>query len=75
LVIVNLQKTPLDRKADLVIHATCDTVMRGLMDALSMPIPTFKLVRNVKVVTEPKADKFAVTVQGRSSLPTACLMY
>ncbi|KAG6551415.1 hypothetical protein Mapa_007061 [Marchantia paleacea] len=34
-VIVNLQKTPLDSRASLVIHATCDQVMQMLVEELS----------------------------------------
>lgn len=39
--IVNLQKTPKDRKADLKIHARVDDVMALLMWHLRAPIPTF----------------------------------
>ena len=36
LVIVNLQKTPLDKNASIVIHAKIDEVMEMLMDELSI---------------------------------------
>lgn len=49
LVIVNIQKTPLDDSAALVIHAFCDVVMEKLMTALNLQIPGFKLVRHLKV--------------------------
>lgn len=49
LVIVNLQKTPLDKYAKLVIHAFCDVVMERLMEKLRLQIPQFKLVRYVKI--------------------------
>ena len=46
---MNLQKTPLDRKAALVINATCDEVMTGLMARLQLSIPPFKLKRLVQI--------------------------
>lgn len=49
LVIVNLQKTPLDKRAALVIHAFCDTVMQMLMEKLHLEIPGFKLIRRLKI--------------------------
>ncbi|CAG9327387.1 unnamed protein product [Blepharisma stoltei] len=49
LVIVNLQKTPLDGRAALQIHAFCDTVMQLLMEKLGLEIPSFKLVRRLKI--------------------------
>jgi hypothetical protein len=72
LVIVNLQKTPLDKKADLVIHATCDTVMQTLMTALEVPVPPFKLARHVLVSTKARPEAIDVTVQGLASF--VCLM-
>jgi len=39
LVIVNLQKTHLDQKASLVVHAKCDDVMVGLCSLLGVEIP------------------------------------
>eukprot|EP00795_Rhopilema_esculentum_P001642 gene1642-16109_t len=56
LVICNLQKTPLDSKATLLIHAFCDDVMIGLMQRLELPIPKWELVRRAK---------FTVTVSER----------
>lgn len=49
MVIVNLQKTPLDDFADFVIHARIQTVMTKVMEKLEMPIPTFKLDRWAEV--------------------------
>ncbi|GBG66865.1 hypothetical protein CBR_g70742 [Chara braunii] len=37
MIIVNLQHTPLDRKAKLVIHARCDLVMCLLLEELGLP--------------------------------------
>ncbi|XP_015900384.3 NAD-dependent protein deacetylase SRT1 isoform X1 [Ziziphus jujuba] len=41
IVIVNLQKTPKDKKASLVIHGLVDKVILGAMDVLNMQIPPF----------------------------------
>ena len=49
LVIVNLQKTPLDCYADLRINAMTDTVMEKLMQKLRMTIPDFLLTRRIGV--------------------------
>eukprot|EP01089_Gocevia_fonbrunei_P001635 TRINITY_DN1151_c0_g1_i1.p2 TRINITY_DN1151_c0_g1~~TRINITY_DN1151_c0_g1_i1.p2 ORF type:complete len:481 (-),score=94.06 TRINITY_DN1151_c0_g1_i1:58-1500(-) len=49
LVIVNLQKTPLDNYATLRIFAPVDVVMNGIMARLKLDIPKFKLVRYLKV--------------------------
>ena len=43
LVIVNLQKTPLDSYAALVIHGKCDEVMAKVMQKLQIPIPEWRL--------------------------------
>jgi len=40
-VIINLQKTPKDKKASLVIHARCDEVMQQLMSLMQLPIPSY----------------------------------
>ena len=45
LVIVNLQRTPLDRLASLRIYAKCDDVSRLLAEKLSLQIPSFQLHR------------------------------
>ena len=37
LVIINLQKTPKDKKAALLIHARCDDVMGGVLRSLGLP--------------------------------------
>lgn len=49
LVIVNIQRTPLDSRADMTINAFCDTVMQMLMEKLGLVIPPFKLYRRLKV--------------------------
>lgn len=40
-VIVNLQKTPKDKKANMVIHGLVDKVIVGVIDQLNMRIPPF----------------------------------
>lgn len=41
IVIVNLQQTPKDKKANLVIHGLVDKVIAGVMHILSMQIPPY----------------------------------
>ena len=41
LVIVNLQKTPKDKKAALLIRGKADEVMRVVMSRLQIPVPAF----------------------------------
>jgi len=41
LVIVNLQKTPKDKSAHLLIRGRADEVMRGALQRLGMPVPPF----------------------------------
>ncbi|XVF70895.1 hypothetical protein PTKIN_Ptkin11bG0198900 [Pterospermum kingtungense] len=41
IVIVNLQKTPKDKKASLVIHGFVDKVVAGVMEILNMQIPPY----------------------------------
>ena len=39
--IVNLQKTPKDKKAALLIRGKADEVMRAVMSSLQIPVPAF----------------------------------
>ena len=55
LVIVNLQKTPLDPIAALKINAECDKVTKLLMERLGIEIPDFKLRRFVKFSKKAKS--------------------
>ena len=43
LYIVNLQRTPKDQYAELLLHARCDDVLRSLCQLLNVPIPAFNL--------------------------------
>lgn len=49
LVILNLQKTPLDDLATLKIHTTCDQFMEEVMRHLEIEIPPFILNRRLRV--------------------------
>ena len=72
LVIVNLQKTPLDRLATLRIFAKCDYVMEGLMRELGLDIPPFLLRRNI--VLSHDADR-RVTVAAVDSDGTPVTLF
>merc|ERR1712173_386634 len=56
LVIVNLQKTPLDDVCSLRIFAKIDDVMVPLMKELGLAIPQWRLQRFMKVTVEPIAE-------------------
>ncbi|KAL4484948.1 hypothetical protein ABPG74_020125 [Tetrahymena malaccensis] len=64
LVIINLQKTPLDSVAALRINAMCDDVMKMVMKKLGLDIPEFTLER--RVVLE-KTGMNALTVSSIDS--------
>lgn len=49
MVIVNLQATPKDKKAALVIHARVDEVIAGIMQRLDLSIPPFVRVDRVMI--------------------------
>ena len=49
LVICNLQATPYDSKADLVIHSRTDVVMVRLMEKLGIQIPEFVYMFSLQV--------------------------
>ena len=59
--IVNLQQTPKDKKASLVIHAKCDEVMQGVLSKLGMNIPVYtrtdRVSFQIQQSVEPKAEK------------------
>lgn len=64
LVIVNLQATPLNEIADLVIHATCDDVMRAVMAALAVDIPPFRLFRYINAGHTVTSRGVTLAVEG-----------
>ncbi|XP_064404500.1 NAD-dependent protein deacylase sirtuin-6-like [Halichondria panicea] len=65
LVIVNLQRTPLDHRAAMRINGKCDDVMKLLMSKLGLDIPEFRLKRRIVMTAGKKGDKYEVCVEGR----------
>ncbi len=65
--IVNLQKTPLDALASLVIHAKCEEVSTMVMEMLGLEIPGFILTRRIEISSSqsPVNDTSALLVAGR----------
>ena len=57
LVICNLQKTPLDGLATLVIHAKCDDIMKLLMQKLGYQIPTWQMKKRIEVSLQENGTK------------------
>ncbi|XP_044473318.1 NAD-dependent protein deacetylase SRT1-like [Mangifera indica] len=59
IVIVNLQKTPKDKKASLIIHGLVDKVVAGVMDLLNMRIPPYIRIDlfQITVTQSLSADK------------------
>lgn len=64
LIICNLQKTPMDDFAHMVIHAKCDDIMELLFQKLKMKIPEFILSRWIKCSLESKQGKETISVEG-----------
>jgi len=60
LVINNLQKTPLDEFATMVVHGRCDEFLALVMKYLELEIPPFTLMR--RVVVEYKVEKKSLQV-------------
>eukprot|EP00755_Sulcionema_specki_P003562 Sspe_Gene.27939::Locus_12379_Transcript_2_2_Confidence_0.750_Length_1448::g.27939::m.27939 len=59
-VIVNLQETPDDARCDLRIWATCDEVMQGLMQRLSIdlePVPAWRPRDALPISKVPSSGK------------------
>ena len=61
-VMINLQKTPVDEAAHLIIHEKVEKVMELLMQKLEIPIPEFRRSYRLKVFLSP--DKKAVNYTG-----------
>jgi NAD-dependent SIR2 family protein deacetylase len=57
IVIVNLQKTPLDDVAAMIIHAKIEDVMERLMAKLNLEIPKWKITRRVSFKLEETKEK------------------
>jgi hypothetical protein len=70
LVICNIQATPLDKYAKVLVHAKCDDFMQMLMDELKLPIPSWRLVRYVDMRGEldgPNKKQVKLRVHGSDS--------
>ncbi|XAR56794.1 hypothetical protein NMG60_11037390 [Bertholletia excelsa] len=50
IVIVNLQKTPKDKKASLVIHGLVDKVITGVIEQLNLRIPPFIRIDLLQII-------------------------
>ena len=61
-VLVNLQKTPIDHHAALIIHAKIDEVMELLMKKLEIPIPEFR--RSYRLKVSLSGDSKTLSVMG-----------
>ena len=59
-VIVNLQKTPLNKKCSMEIHSTIDDLVLGVMKKLGLEVPSFKLKRCFEV----DATNDSLAIQG-----------
>mmetsp|Transcript_8363 Transcript_8363/g.52213 ORF Transcript_8363/g.52213 Transcript_8363/m.52213 type:complete len:388 (+) Transcript_8363:547-1710(+) len=70
LVIVNLQATPKDERADLVIHAKCDQVMAQLLKHMEIKVPPYVRVDKARISyhvlfpTPPHRKQFSHGVRG-----------
>lgn len=70
-VLVNLQETPSDKKADLKINGKIDDVVKALMEALGQKIPWFELKETFVVEKDAKqgeGDKWILRVRGKEAL-------
>ena len=61
LVVINLQKTPVDSDCDLIIHERVDKVVKLLMKKLELPIPDFRRSYRLKVSLDPAGKKAFLT--------------
>lgn len=67
LVIGNLQRTSFHKLATLNIHAFSDTIMKGLMERLDIPIPPWIVRRRVRVTRENSSNdkNYEILIEGR----------
>jgi hypothetical protein len=68
-VICNLQKTPRDGKADVIIHAYVDDVMRGLMQGLGLAFPLYRAVCRFHVVLDLGDTHAGIVCERRQPCP------
>jgi len=59
-VIVNLQKTPLNKKCSMEVHSTIDDLVLGVIKRLGLEVPSFKLKRCFSM----DATTDSLTIQG-----------
>ena len=57
LVICNLQKTPVDHLATMVIHAKCDDIMKLLMQKLQYQIPVWQMKKRLEASLVEQGSK------------------
>jgi hypothetical protein len=77
LVICNLQKTPLEKLADMNIHAKCDDLMAAVMEKLGIEVPKWRLIRKVQIAhaIENANLKFLVKGLDRDDLTLPCSIF
>jgi hypothetical protein len=68
-VICNLQKTPRDGKADVIIHTYVDEVMRGLMQGLGLAFPLYRAVCRFHVVLDHGDTLAGIVCERRHPCP------
>jgi NAD-dependent SIR2 family protein deacetylase len=56
IVMINLQKTPIDDHCSLVLHGKIEDIIPELMNKLAIDIPKFKLSRRVRFILTPGKD-------------------
>ncbi|CAF4352135.1 unnamed protein product, partial [Rotaria sp. Silwood2] len=68
LVIGNLQRTPLHKVATLNIDAFNDAIMKGIMELMKIPIPSWIVRRRIHVTSQPSSNKqnqYRILIEGR----------
>lgn len=60
LVIINLQKTPLDHEAAMCIYGKCDDIVKKLMAKLNLDIPEWRLNRRCEISYNEAINKISV---------------
>lgn len=69
LVLINLQKTPIDHLATMVIHGKCDDVMKMLMEKLSYQIPTWQMKKRIEISLVEEGKKVSLRGVDDTRLP------